>query len=109
MIKYCTRFHFASNKRNFYDTIIIGSLATLVARNFEHESHGNFSSLVINSQMNYLEPCLIPLRVKPLPISDIICRKMENCDLQIQKVLPDINKIQLSDGTEIGYRQLVFT
>jgi hypothetical protein len=34
---------------------------------------------------------------------------MENCDLQIQKVLPDINKIQLSDGTEIGYRQLVFT
>jgi len=74
-----------------------------------YETHGNFTSLVINSQAHHAEQCLIPTGDKPLRVSDIVYRRMENCDLQIQRVLPETNKIQYPDGSEVGYRQLVFS
>lgn len=110
MLRYCTSYCFSSGgKRALYDTIFVGPLATLVAKHFLYETKGNFTSLVINPQAHHAEQCLIPTSGKPLRVSDIVYRRMENCDLQIERVLPETNKIQYPDGSEVGYRQLVFT
>jgi hypothetical protein len=109
MLRYCSRYLSSISKRAIYDTIFIGPLATLAAKHFMYETHGNFTSLVINSQAHHAEQCLIPTGDKPLRVSDIVYRRMENCDLQIQRVLPETNKIQYPDGSEVGYRQLVFS
>jgi hypothetical protein len=108
MIRYCLK-GFSTSKKPLYDVIFIGPVASLVGKQFHKATGGKFQSLVINSHQKYLEPCLIPTRSKPLKISDIVYRKMENCDIKIEKVIPEASKIKYADGSEIGYRHLVFT
>lgn len=109
MLPWSLKRSFSLVKKQFYDTIFIGPVGTLVAKQLHHQTNGRFTSLVINSQPEYLEPILIPIKAKPFKISDIVNREMHNCDLRISKVLADQSKIEYADGTQIGYRQLVFT